>query len=57
MTGKFPEFRPIPIMYFTQLMAYALGAPIESLGLESNKVDPRPLFERLSGSIPREVPV
>jgi heterodisulfide reductase subunit B len=56
MTGKFPEFRPIPIMYFTQLMAYALGAPIESLGLESNKVDPRPLFERLSGSIPREVP-
>ncbi len=34
----------IPILYFTQLMAVALGLPEETWGLEDHYVDPRPLF-------------
>ncbi|MBN1955609.1 MAG: CoB--CoM heterodisulfide reductase iron-sulfur subunit B family protein [Anaerolineae bacterium] len=34
-----------PILYFTQLMAVALGLPEEDWGMEDHYVDPRPLFE------------
>lgn len=34
----------IPIVYFTQLMAVALGLPEEDWGMEGHYVDPRPLF-------------
>jgi len=34
----------IPVLYFTQLMAIALGLPEEDWGLEEHYVDPRPLF-------------
>jgi heterodisulfide reductase subunit B len=34
----------IPVLYFTQLMAVALGLPEETWGLEDHYVDPRPLF-------------
>ncbi|HIE38347.1 MAG TPA: disulfide reductase [Anaerolineales bacterium] len=34
----------IPVVYFTQLMAVALGLPEEDWGLEEYYVDPRPLF-------------
>lgn len=52
MLREYPEFRTIPIMYFTQLLALSLGVPLDKLGLESHRVDPRPLLER----VPREVP-
>jgi len=35
----------IPILYFTQLMAVALGLPEEAWGMEEHYVDPRPLFD------------
>jgi heterodisulfide reductase subunit B len=35
---------PIPIMYFTQLMAIALGLPEKSAALNKNLVDPRPVL-------------
>jgi len=50
MQDQYPEFRTIPILYFTQLLAYSLGAPIDKL-----KVDPLPLLERVFGSVPGEV--
>lgn len=36
---------PMPVLYFTQLMALALGLPEESAALTSNLVDPRPLLK------------
>lgn len=39
------EFKPIPILYFTQLLALALGLEPEACRFELNYVDPRPLLE------------
>lgn len=36
----------VPVLYFTQLMAVALGLPEETWGLEDHYVDPRPLFTK-----------
>ncbi|HEY68198.1 MAG: disulfide reductase [Chloroflexi bacterium] len=35
----------IPVLYFTQLMAVALGLPEETWGMTEHYVDPRPLFD------------
>ncbi len=37
--------QPIPILYFTQLMAIALGLPEKAAVLHKNMVDPRPLLQ------------
>lgn len=42
---KFPEFKNIPILYFTQLMAIALGCPEESLRFDLNYIDPKPILK------------
>lgn len=42
---KYPEFKGLPVMYFTQLLALALGAPADDLGLDLHYVDPKPLLE------------
>ncbi len=36
---------PLPILYFTQLMAIALGLPEKAAVLHKNLVDPRPLLQ------------
>lgn len=36
--------RPMPVLFFTQLMAVALGLRPEAAALEKNLVDPRPLL-------------
>jgi len=35
---------PMPVLYFTQLMALALGLPEKTAALGKNLVDPRPLL-------------
>ncbi len=35
---------PMPILYFTQVMALAFGLPKKAISLKMNLVDPRPLF-------------
>ncbi|MCD6263465.1 CoB--CoM heterodisulfide reductase iron-sulfur subunit B family protein [Candidatus Bathyarchaeota archaeon] len=40
-----PNFREIPVFYFTQLMAIAFGLEEKSYGLNLNYVDPRPLLK------------
>jgi len=35
---------PLPILYFTQLMAVAMGLPEKAAALKKNLVDPRPLL-------------
>lgn len=42
---KFPEFKNIPILYFTQLMAIALGCPEKSLRFDLNSIDPKPILK------------
>ncbi len=37
---------PMPILYFTQLMALALGLPKKAAALHKNIIDPRPILER-----------
>ena len=41
----------IPVLYFTQLMAVALGLLEEDWGMGEHYVDPRPLFERESAEL------
>jgi heterodisulfide reductase subunit B len=38
-----------PVLYFTQLMAVALGLPEETWGFEDHYVDPRPVIEKALG--------
>jgi heterodisulfide reductase subunit B len=37
---------PMPVLYFTQLMALAFGLPEKACALDKNLVDPRPLLEQ-----------
>ncbi|RME37529.1 MAG: disulfide reductase, partial [Thermoflexia bacterium] len=39
----------IPVLYFTQLMAVALGLPEEDWGVEGMYTDPRPLLRKWAG--------
>lgn len=41
-----PGFKHIPVLYFSQLLAIALGCPEESLRLDLHFIDPRPLLEQ-----------
>jgi len=41
---KFIDFEPMPVLYFTQLMAIALGLGEEVCGFDQNFTDPRPLL-------------
>jgi heterodisulfide reductase subunit B len=43
---KHPEFKRIPVFYFTQLMALAFGLEDRFCGFDLNFVDPRPLLKR-----------
>ena len=42
---KDPNFKTMPIFYFTQLLALGLGLEEEHIGLDGNFIDPRPLLE------------
>lgn len=43
---KYPEFKNIPILYFTQIMAIALGCPEESLRFDLHFIDPKPVLKQ-----------
>lgn len=42
---KFPDFKNIPVLYFSQLMAVALGCGEESLRLDLHYIDPKPILQ------------
>ena len=42
---KFPDFIPMPIFYFSQLMALSLGVEEKYFGFEDNYIDPKKLLE------------
>jgi heterodisulfide reductase subunit B len=41
----YPDFKNIPILYFTQAMALALGCKEDSLGFKLNYIDPKPILK------------
>jgi heterodisulfide reductase subunit B len=43
--GKYPDFVHIPVLYFTQLLAIALGSKEEDLGFGLHYIDPKPLLK------------
>jgi heterodisulfide reductase subunit B len=43
---KYPEFKNMPILYFTQLMAIALGCPEKDLRLDLHYIDPKPILRK-----------
>lgn len=43
---KHPDFKQMPVFYFTQLMALAFGLDKDELGFEQNYVDPVPLLKQ-----------
>ena len=44
---KYAGFTPLPTLYFTQVLAVALGVDEKQCQFDLNYVDPRPLFETL----------
>lgn len=44
MISRYKGFKPIPVFYFTQLLALALGLEDGMAGMEQHFVDPRPLL-------------
>jgi heterodisulfide reductase subunit B len=42
--AKYPEFKNLPVVYFTQLLAIALGCPEESLRFDLHYIDPKPIL-------------
>jgi len=43
---KHSDFKKVPILYFTQLLAIAVGCGEESLRLDLHYVDPKPLLRQ-----------
>lgn len=41
----YPDFKNIPILYFSQLLAIALGCDQESLKLDLHYIDPKPILK------------
>ena len=44
MERKHPDFTPLPVLYFTQLLGIALGLDSTDYGFGGHYVDPRPLL-------------
>jgi len=42
---QFPEFKHIPVLYFTQLMAIAFGSPEDALRFDLHYIDPKPILK------------
>jgi heterodisulfide reductase subunit B len=42
---KYPDFKTLPVLYFSQLMGISFDLPADVLGFEKNDTDPRPLLE------------
>ncbi len=42
---KYPEFKNIPILYFTQLLAVAMNCPEKDLRFDCHYIDPKPVLK------------
>ena len=41
----YPGFQPLPVLFFTQVLALALGLDPDSLGFDKHFLDPRSLLQ------------
>jgi heterodisulfide reductase subunit B len=46
MTDSHPDFKAVPVLYFSQVLAIALNLPQEVWGLEQNRVSPVELLKK-----------
>jgi len=44
MTSQHSDYRPIPVLYFSQLLSVALGLEAVDAGWEKHYVDPEPIL-------------
>jgi heterodisulfide reductase subunit B len=44
--GKYLDFKPVPVFYFTQLLGISMGLDYRTLGFEQNAIDPLPLLKQ-----------
>lgn len=42
---RYSDFKPMPVLYFTQLLGLALGCPEESMRFDLHDVDPKPVLK------------
>lgn len=42
---EYPDFQPLPVLYFTQIMALALGCDNKDLRLDLHYIDPKPILQ------------
>ncbi|OPL19373.1 MAG: hypothetical protein AVO35_10835 [Candidatus Aegiribacteria sp. MLS_C] len=47
ISEAYPDFRPIPVFYFSQLLSLALGVGVEDQGFEKHYVDVTPVLEMI----------
>ena len=48
---KYPDFHPMPVLYFTQLMAVAFGLDEDTYGFEYNTISPEEIFKKARESV------
>lgn len=46
----YPDFKPIPVFYFTQLLSVAMGVEIGRQGFERHYIDVKPVLNRILSS-------
>lgn len=51
ITEAYPDFKPVPIFYFTQLLSVALGVEYGRQGFEKHYVDVTPILEKIGNNI------
>ena len=49
ITEGYSDFKPVPILYFTQLLSIALGVEYDRQGFEKHYVDVTPLLDKIDG--------
>ena len=45
---RFPDFKPLPVIYITQLLSYAFGFGDEINGFDMNFVNPKQILEKIN---------
>lgn len=48
---KYPGLKPIPVFYFTQLMAFAFGLSREKCGFNFHAIDPTPALSKMKENL------
>lgn len=49
ISESYPDFRPIPVFYFTQLLSVALGVDVDRQGFDRHYVDVTPVLDMIPG--------